>query len=123
MRALVIDDSRATRTILRNMLTELVLEVKEADNGAVGLERLKEHGRFDVALVDWNMPVMNGFEFIVNVRQDSQYDKMILMMVTTETEPAQMVKALNAGVDEYVMKPFTKDIILDKLKLLGVVGG
>ena len=120
MRALVIDDSRATRTILRQILKEIGFEVSEAGHGREALERLKESGAPDLALVDWNMPEMNGFEFVRAVRADHAYDSMRLMMVTTETEMEQVAKALEAGANEYVMKPFTKDVILEKLDLLGI---
>lgn len=120
MRALVVDDSRATRTILRRILKEIGFEVSEAGHGREALERLKEIGTPDLALVDWNMPEMNGFEFVRAVRADHAYDSMRLMMVTTETEMEQVAKALEAGANEYVMKPFTKDVILEKLDLLGI---
>lgn len=120
MRALVIDDSRATRTILKQILKEIGFEVSEAGHGREALERLKEIGAPDLALVDWNMPEMDGFEFVRAVRADHAYDSMRLMMVTTETEMEQVAKALEAGANEYVMKPFTKDVILEKLDLLGI---
>src|SRR6185503_13191798 len=120
MRALVIDDSAAVRTILRRILTDCGFEVVEAAHGREALERLKEVGKADIALVDWNMPEMNGFDFIRAVRADHAHDGMRLMMVTTETEIAQVAKALEAGANEYVMKPFTKDMILEKLSLLGI---
>ena len=74
----------------------------------------------DLALVDWNMPEMNGYEFVCEVRKDNQYKDMKLMMVTTETEMAQVIKALEAGANEYVMKPFTKDMIVEKLTIMGL---
>ena len=73
----------------------------------------------DVALVDWNMPGMNGIEFVHSVRGQSKYAKMRIMMVTSETDVDRMLQALEAGADEYVMKPFTQEIIQDKLSLLG----
>ena len=120
MQALVIDDSRAMRSILRRILTGLGFEVHEAGDGREGLERLRELGHVDIALVDWNMPVMNGYEFIRAVRADASYQDVWLMMVTTESETARVVKALAAGANEYVMKPFTNDVIVDKLRLLGL---
>lgn len=120
MRALVIDDSRAIRLILGKMLKELGFEVFDAGDGRQALERLEEVGKVDLALVDWNMPVMNGLEFVCAVRAQSELDDMRLMMVTTETEINQVVKALEAGANEYVMKPFTKEIILEKLSLMGI---
>ena len=120
MRALVIDDSAAVRTILKRILTECGFEVVEAADGRAALDRLRDVGKADIALVDWNMPVMDGFDFIRAVRADHSHDGMRLMMVTTETEIAQVAKALEAGANEYVMKPFTKDMILEKLSLMGI---
>ena len=121
MRALIVDDSRATRTIIKKMLSEVGFEVFEAADGVEALKRLKEMAQPDVLLVDWNMPEMNGYDLVRAVRGDSQYDKVPLMMVTSETEMGQMAKALEAGANEYVMKPFTKDVITEKLALLGVL--
>lgn len=123
MRALVIDDSAAVRTILKRILTDCGFEVLEASHGKEALDRLRGAGKVDIALVDWNMPEMSGFDFIRAVRADHAYDSMRLMMVTTETEIAQVAKALEAGANEYVMKPFTKDMILEKLSLMGVAHG
>jgi two-component system, chemotaxis family, chemotaxis protein CheY len=118
--ALVIDDSRAMRKILGQILRELGYEVSEAANGREGLEQLRRPVRFDLALVDWNMPEMNGFELIQAVRADGAFADLRLMMVTTETEMTQVARALGAGVNEYVMKPFTRDVIREKLELMGV---
>ncbi len=111
MRALVVDDSRAIRTILSQILKGIGFEVADASNGREGLERLKTIPRPDVMLVDWNMPEMNGYEFLCAVRADPAYSDSRVMMVTTETEVEQMIKALTAGANEYVMKPFTKEVI------------
>lgn len=121
MRALIVDDSRATRTIIKRMLAGFGFEVVEATDGVDALRRLKEIGQADVLLVDWNMPEMNGYDLICAIRGDRQYDKVPLMMVTSETEMGQMAKALEAGANEYVMKPFTKEVIAEKLALLGVL--
>ena len=120
MRALVIDDSRAIRLILRQTLQDIGFEVQDAENGNVALEMLKTEDKFDLALVDWNMPGMNGYDFVVTVRKNPEYDGLRLMMVTTETETSQVIKALEAGANEYVMKPFTKDVIIEKLYLMGL---
>ena len=74
-----------------------------------------------VILVDWNMPEMNGLDFVKAIRADPKYSAVPLMMVTTETEIEQMYLALEAGANEYVMKPFTDEVIADKLRLLGVL--
>jgi two-component system, chemotaxis family, chemotaxis protein CheY len=122
VRALIIDDSKAMRSILGRMLRGVGFEIIEAANGREALERLQGVGKVDVALVDWNMPEMNGFEFVRAVRADQGYDGVLLMMVTTETEMENVVRALAAGANDYVMKPFTQDVILDKLRIFGMVG-
>ncbi len=120
MKALVIDDSKAMRIILKQILVAVGGSVEEAGNGQEGLEKLKSMGQVDIVLVDWNMPVMNGLDFVRAIRTDATHRKTPVMMVTTETEASQMGKALAAGANEYVMKPFTKDVIQEKLKLLGI---
>jgi two-component system chemotaxis response regulator CheY len=122
MRALVIDDSRTVRVIIRGILRELGHEVHEAANGLEGLERLESIPGIELVLVDWNMPEMNGLEFIEAVRAQRIYDLVRIMMVTTETEQEQLLRALDAGANEYVMKPFTKEILLAKLSLLDIHG-
>ena len=122
MRALIIDDSKAMRSILGRMLRGLHFEVVEAANGREALEQLRGLGKVDIALVDWNMPEMNGFEFVRAVRSEHIYDGVLLMMVTTETEMDNVVRALAAGANEYVMKPFTPEVILEKLRIFGMAG-
>lgn len=119
--ALVIDDSRAMRAILKRILTKIDFKVSEAGNGLEGLERLAENDDISICLVDWNMPEMNGYEFVKAVRSDRSNKDIWLMMVTTETEMSRVVKAMAAGANEYVMKPFTDDVIIDKLRLLGLI--
>lgn len=120
MRVLIIDDSRAMRAILRQILREIGLEVVEACDGQEALEQLRNHPDISLALVDWNMPVMNGYDFVRAVRSQRSYDQLRLMMVTTETEMEQVTKALTAGADEYLMKPFTREVLVAKLSLLDV---
>jgi two-component system chemotaxis response regulator CheY len=121
-KAMVIDDSRAIRMILTNTLAELGYEVCQAANGKEALALAeRESGALSLILVDWNMPEMNGLEFIKHFRSDSRFSSVPLMMVTTETEMQQVSVALEAGANEYVMKPFTKEIIADKLRLMGVI--
>jgi two-component system chemotaxis response regulator CheY len=118
MRALVIDDSRVVRTIIGTVLREIGMEVLEAANGREALAQLQQHADVDLALVDWNMPVMNGLDFILAVRSQCEFDAMRIMMVTTETESDQVTRALNAGANEYLMKPFSKEILIAKLNML-----
>jgi two-component system, chemotaxis family, chemotaxis protein CheY len=121
MRALIVDDSRAIRGIIRKMLGEIGFEVLEAGHGLEALQRLKESEQVDVMLIDWNMPEMNGYDFLCAVRANNKFNDVPLMMVTSETEMTQMAKALAAGANEYVMKPFSKEVIVEKLNLLGVL--
>jgi len=122
VKALVIDDSKAMRSILSRMLQGMGFEVFEASNGCEGMEQLQAMGKVDLALVDWNMPEMNGLEFIRTVRAEQSYDGVLLMMVTTETEMENVVRALAAGANEYVMKPFTPEVIMEKLQIFGMAG-
>ena len=119
-KALIVDDSRAIRMILARTLRQTGWEVSEASNGVEALAVLQSGPQPQVVLVDWSMPEMNGLEFVRRVRTDSRYESTKLMMVTTETQMEQMVKALEAGADEYVMKPFTTDMIHEKLRILGL---
>lgn len=121
-KAMVIDDSRAVRLLLARTLRELGYEVCMAGNGKEALEAVgQEPAGLSLFLVDWNMPEMNGLEFVKRIRMDERFVNVPLMMVTTETEASQMIAALEAGANEYVMKPFTKEIIEDKLRLLGAL--
>lgn len=122
MRALIIDDSKAMRSILGRMLRAQHFDVVEAANGREALEQLQGLGKIDLALVDWNMPEMDGIDFVRAVRAEHMYDGVLLVMVTTETEMDNVVRALAAGANEYVMKPFTQDVILEKLRIFGMTG-
>ncbi|MES2521516.1 MAG: response regulator [Gemmatimonadota bacterium] len=121
MHALIVDDSRAMRTLIGRMMNQLGFETSFAGNGKEALDRLQGAVRPDVALVDWNMPEMNGFELLQAVRGSASFNTMPLVMVTSETEMSQVSKALEHGASEYVMKPFTADILREKLELLGLV--
>jgi two-component system chemotaxis response regulator CheY len=121
MLALVVDDSRAMRSILTRLLTNLGFDVAQAGDGAEALSVLNSGCRPEVILVDWNMPVMDGLTFIKNVRAREDLRDISLMMVTTESEQGQIVRALAAGAHEYVIKPFTDEVIAEKLALLGLV--
>jgi two-component system chemotaxis response regulator CheY len=119
---MVIDDSRAMRLILTRIAGQLGFTVVEAGNGKEALDKLATLPEPpQLALVDWNMPEMNGLEFVTAVRAEPRYKTMTLMMVTTESEQSQIVRALAAGAHEYVIKPFTPDAIVEKLALLGLV--
>lgn len=120
-KALVVDDSRAVRMILSKTLKELGYEVREAANGREALEVMEvEKTAVSLVLADWNMPEVNGFELLQQLRQNPELSSLVVVMVTTETELDQMAAALEAGANEYVMKPFTKDILVEKLELVGI---
>ena len=121
MLALVVDDSRATRSMLRKMLATLGFDVVEAGHGIEALERLDTLERVDFALVDWNMPEMDGITFVREVRKVPAHDDLILMMVTTETGTDEVAAAIGAGANDYLMKPFSEDALRDKLVGLGVL--
>jgi two-component system chemotaxis response regulator CheY len=119
MKALVIDDSKAMRMVLKKILGELGFEVGEAENGINALEALGKEPRPELVLVDWNMPEMNGYEFVRAVRSRPEYDDIRLMMVTSETQADGVDRVVEAGADEYVTKPFTRESLAEKIGLLG----
>ena len=121
MRALVIDDSRTMRRIVVRQLVALGFETVEAGDGREALDVLEAGTEVDLACIDWNMPVMTGYEFVVAVRANPAWRDVTLMMVTTESEHSQIVRALAAGAHEYLIKPFSPEAIAEKLQLLGLV--
>lgn len=119
-KVLVVDDSRTIRTIIRRILIELGYQVCEAGNGVEALQVIgAEKDAVKLVLADWNMPEMNGLELLKRLREDPGLSSLKIIMVTTETEMDHMASALDAGADEYVMKPFTKDILVEKLEFVG----
>jgi two-component system, chemotaxis family, chemotaxis protein CheY len=120
MRALIVDDSRFVRGFLRGLLQEKGIECEEAGDGQVALDLVHSSMPFDLALVDWNMPVMNGLDMLKQLRAEG-YDDLKVMMVTTEAENDFIVRALDAGADEYLMKPFDGEALNEKLAMLGLV--
>jgi len=120
MKALVVDDSSTVRKIVTLILQKLGFECYPAGNGQEALTVVNAHPDICLAMVDWNMPVMNGLEFVQHLRRSVPSDAMKVIMVTTETELEQMTAALEAGVDEYIMKPFTSEVVQEKLQIVGV---
>jgi two-component system chemotaxis response regulator CheY len=120
-KALVVDDSKAVRMILGRTLKELGFEVCEASNGREALEVIDvEKDAVKLVLADWNMPEVNGLELLKLLRMKPELSSLVIVMVTTETELSQMTTALEAGANEYIMKPFTRDILIEKLQLVGI---
>ena len=119
MRALIVDDSRAMRMILAGVLGEMGFETLEAEHGEQALEQLEANPSIDLALVDWNMPKMNGLELIRAVRKRPKFRKLCIVVVTSESEQSHILRAMTAGATEYMSKPFEKQSMIDKLTFLG----
>jgi two-component system chemotaxis response regulator CheY len=117
---LVVDDARTVRRILARILQEAGYEVVEAENGRDALAWLASGQAAHLVFVDWDMPEMNGLAFVRKVRENPQFREVRLVMVTKETRLHNVKEALEAGADEYIMKPFTREVVLDKLQLLGL---
>ena len=117
---LIIDDSRVIRKVSRHILESLGFSVEEAENGKEGLDRCAEKMP-DVILLDWNMPVMTGIEFIHQLRKRPGGDQPKVVFCTTENDVAHIREAISAGADEYVMKPFDHETLQIKLQLVGMV--
>jgi len=121
VRALIVDDSKTIRDLLGDILRDLGFEVHDAENGEAALAALDALQDVDVVLVDWIMPEMDGLSFVKAVRSRRERDKVRLLMVTTQTEMPRVVTALEAGADEYLMKPVTREMVRQKLELMGIV--
>ncbi len=123
MKVIVADDSKATRSIVKKMLKQIDrrIEVFEAEDGEKALEILYEQEKVDLILLDWNMPNMDGFEFLKTVKKDPRWKDIKVMMITSKTSEKDVEEALNAGADEYLMKPFDKDMLKAKMDL--ILGG
>src|SRR5713226_768472 len=121
MHALVVEDSKTIRMILCEYLRKMNIEAVEAADGRQALERLKEMSPPDLVLVDWNMPVMSGIDFIRAVRELHIYDPLPLIMVTTNSENEHIGIFKEAAANEYIQKPCTLDALREKIELLGLL--
>ncbi|HEX5656848.1 MAG TPA: response regulator [Polyangiales bacterium] len=121
-RAIVVDDSRAMRSMLRHALEEQNFHVTEAVNGGEALRMLQEGEPPELALIDWTMPVLDGIGLISALRRDPRFARMVIVMVTSEADPVRVQSALAAGADEYIMKPLSSDVLAEKLMLLEEAG-
>lgn len=120
-RAIVVDDSRAMRALLRRGLQSFGYDVIDAGDGRDALKTLATTRIPDIALVDWNMPGMDGLTLIELLREDPAYDEMKIVMVSSESAPDRIERALHAGADDYIMKPFSGDALAERLGRLGLV--
>jgi len=115
---LVVDDSSVIRKVARRILEGLEFEIAEAEDGEQALEVCR--GKMpDGILLDWNMPKMDGYEFLRSLRKMPQGDRPKVVFCTTENDVAHIARALHAGANEYIMKPFTGEMIREKLEMLG----
>lgn len=119
MKALVIDDSRAMRTIIADILREAGFEAAEAGDGEEALRSLRA-APADLVAVDWHLPGMSGLEIVRAIRAEPAWNAVRIVMVTTEVDPERIREALDAGAQEFLMKPFTADHVKDKLALMGL---
>lgn len=119
---LVVDDSKIIRRIGRQIVESLGFDCAEAEDGVQALSCIKQKMP-DVILLDWNMPNMNGYDFMLACRAAPGGDKPIIIFCTTENEMTQIVKAMSAGANEYIMKPFDLDIVKDKFVQTGLLEG
>jgi len=122
VRALIVDDSKPSRSIVSRVLRELNFECAEAVNGAEALDVLATQARPDIVTINWHMPVMDGLELIRRLRSDPATRGLRLLMISTEHDREQIATALATGADDYVSKPFTSDLLARKLVELGVCG-
>ncbi len=122
MKLLVVDDSSTMRRIIKNTLQRLGYnDILEAENGAQGWEIMDGNKDINVLITDWNMPEMNGLELVKKVRAEECYRDVPIIMVTTEGGKAEVITALKAGVNNYIVKPFTPQVLKEKLEaVLGV---
>ncbi|MBB4040786.1 two-component system chemotaxis response regulator CheY [Microvirga flocculans] len=117
---LIIDDSRVIRKVSREMLEGMSFRVAEAENGEAGLLACRAEMP-DLILLDWNMPVMDGFSFLTKLRATPEGQHPKVIFCTTENSLEHITRALDAGANEYIMKPFDRDILTAKLQELGVL--
>jgi len=122
MKLLVVDDSSTMRRIIKNTLSRLEYEdVLEGEDGVQGWNTLNQNPDIGMLITDWNMPEMNGLELVKKVRADSRFTDLPIIMVTTEGGKAEVITALKAGVNNYIVKPFTPQVLKEKLSaVLGV---
>ncbi|MBA5777236.1 response regulator [Stappia sp. F7233] len=117
---LVVDDSSVIRKVARRILEDLDFSISEAEDGKQALEACRT-SMPDAILLDWNMPVMDGLEFLTTLRHESGGDKPVVVFCTTENDVAHITRAIRAGANEYIMKPFDKEIVEAKFQEVGLI--
>jgi two-component system chemotaxis response regulator CheY len=118
---LLVDDSRAVRLAGAKMAAALGFQTLEAEDGQAALEQMRQHPEIDAVLLDWNMPVLDGLSFLKTLRAETSLPQPVVIMCTTENEMQRIVEAMQSGANEYIMKPFTEDIVREKFEEVGVL--
>jgi len=121
VKMLLVDDSRTVRLVGRRIMDNLGIEVLEAEHGEEALQAFRDHSDITAVLLDWNMPVMNGLDFLKALRSLPLPEQPTVLMCTTENDMEHIMLAMDAGANEYIMKPFTEDIVKDKLEVVGIL--
>lgn len=123
MKALIIDDSHTFRQLMKRFVKPFDIKTEEASDGLNALVRLAEPDAsdFDMLFVDWDMPNMNGIEFVKALRSCPEYSEIPVMMVTSHNKPDDLVEAIQVGANEFLMKPLNSDMVGDKLRILGLL--
>lgn len=122
MKILSIDDSKTIRATVKSIVDEIGIELLEAEDGLAGLKVLDEYsGDINLILLDWEMPNMNGYEFLKTVKMDSRYRSIPVIMLTSVSQKERMIEAIRSGAEQYLTKPFTSETLLTKIvQVLGI---
>jgi two-component system chemotaxis response regulator CheY len=121
VQTLIVDDSRAARAMVKRMLDQLGIESSQAEHGEEALRRLRDGEAYDALLVDWNMPIMDGLELVRALRAEKRFADLAVLMISSESDPRNIARALMAGADEYLVKPIDTGMLADKLRALGLL--
>ncbi len=116
MKALVVDDSSMLRMLVTNLLSKAGYDVTQAEDGQVALDRVGDIGPPDLVVLDWNMPVLDGYGFLRKFREDASNVGSKVVLLTTEGQKEKIIKALDAGADDYITKPFESDALLETIE-------
>ncbi|MEO1101849.1 MAG: response regulator [Pseudomonadota bacterium] len=119
-RCLIVDDSRVVRKVASRIVTDLKFDVIEASDGAEALDHCR-NTMPDAVLLDWNMPVMNGLDFLRALRREADGDKPVVVFCSTENDAEHIGEAVRFGANEFIMKPFDADIIESKFAEVGLI--
>lgn len=122
MRAMVVDDSGMLRMLVTKILKGAGYEVAEAADGRIALDKVRDEGLPDLIVLDWNMPVLDGYGFLVEFRKEAKHAAAKVILLTTEGQREKILKALEAGADDYITKPFEADALLTKVQRIMEAG-